>query len=161
MSKRLNIKNQRFGKLVALSHSHDNASRQAVWKCVCDCGNITYAPAFKLANGKITSCDNCKPKRICKTCGREFIPNNHKQIYCRDACKPRKKSVVKYSPEPTYYFEEPIEIEPPKYPMNVFLRAKDRYEEEHGTVSYGMFENMLQRGEITIDEKGTVTTLLA
>lgn len=57
---------QRFGKLTVLEDdgtrvnpagSRDKGSIK--WKCLCDCGNITYVPSNHLTNGHTSSCGKC------------------------------------------------------------------------------------------------------
>ena len=33
---------QKFGKLIVLEITPERRNRQVVWKCLCECGNITY-----------------------------------------------------------------------------------------------------------------------
>lgn len=57
-SKRL--KGQRFGKLYVEAFSHYNEQKRAIWKTVCDCGNIVYI-----------SSGNLRFSRQCLECGRK------------------------------------------------------------------------------------------
>jgi len=54
---KLDLSNQRFGKLVALytDGSKNNAGRY-IWTCMCDCGNITRTTSGNLRNGSTKSC---------------------------------------------------------------------------------------------------------
>lgn len=56
---------QRFGKLVALEgHSEQRGSKKRIyWKCLCDCGNISYIVADSLRNGTSRSC-GCSKKEF-------------------------------------------------------------------------------------------------
>lgn len=52
-----NIEGQRFGNLIAINSTNKRASNGSViWKCKCDCGNITYVPQNNLSRGHTTSC---------------------------------------------------------------------------------------------------------
>lgn len=61
MSKRLDLTGQRFGKLTATKFVSLNESQNALWHCVCDCGNQKLAQASQLRAGLIKSC-GCKQK---------------------------------------------------------------------------------------------------
>lgn len=56
MSKKLNLKGKRFGKLVVLEETDQRKYGRVVWKCQCDCGNMAYATSTQLISGKRTSC---------------------------------------------------------------------------------------------------------
>ena len=50
------IRNQRFGRLLALEPVGLNKRNTVVWKCACDCGNIAYIQSTKLKSGHTKSC---------------------------------------------------------------------------------------------------------
>ena len=56
MRKKLNLAGKRFGKLVAIEYAYSNKSKNAVWRCVCDCGNETFVNSQRLKSGKTKSC---------------------------------------------------------------------------------------------------------
>ena len=56
MPKKLDLTNQRFGKLIALYPTEQRKRGNIVWACQCDCGKIHYVPAQMLKNGTIQSC---------------------------------------------------------------------------------------------------------
>lgn len=51
----INLSNQRFGRLTAISHVPDS-SRESRWTCVCDCGNLRTVLQGSLTQGKTASC---------------------------------------------------------------------------------------------------------
>lgn len=53
---KLNLKGQRFGKLLALEPTNQRKNHQIVWKCKCDCGNICYVKSNFLSSGMTQSC---------------------------------------------------------------------------------------------------------
>lgn len=60
---RIDITNQRFGKLIALEPTNEKDNQgHILWKCQCDCGNIVYKPGFRLKAGSIKSCGCLKGK---------------------------------------------------------------------------------------------------
>lgn len=57
-----NIINKKFNRLLVLEQNKDDKSK---FKCLCDCGIITYVSSYKLRNDHTKSCgclviDNCK-----------------------------------------------------------------------------------------------------
>ena len=57
-----NIKNFRFGKLIALEPTEERKYKNIIWKCKCDCGNYTYIPTHSLLSGSSQSCGCLKSK---------------------------------------------------------------------------------------------------
>ena len=55
MRKHKDIKNQRFGKLVAIEYK-EIKNRYAMWLCKCDCGNTIITYSTCLINGRTQSC---------------------------------------------------------------------------------------------------------
>lgn len=47
---------QKFGKLTVLEMTNERRNRQVVWKCQCECGNITYVVGQALRTGHTTTC---------------------------------------------------------------------------------------------------------
>lgn len=60
MSHRVDIAGEKFGKLTAVCFS-GTRNRHTLWKCVCDCGNITKVFLDNLRNGTSKSC-GCQAK---------------------------------------------------------------------------------------------------
>ena len=56
MGKIKDITGQRFGKLTVIEMTNERRNRQIVWKCQCDCGNITYVTGGSLRSGHTSSC---------------------------------------------------------------------------------------------------------
>ncbi|NLO49548.1 MAG: hypothetical protein GX103_00075 [Bacteroidales bacterium] len=59
MSKKYNLLNHRFGKLLVVDR--DMNSKGIPWKCICDCGNIVYIPSHRLTSGVTKSCGCANP----------------------------------------------------------------------------------------------------
>lgn len=66
------ITGQRFGRLIALEPTEKRKNRKLVWKCQCDCGNITYVASDKLILGKTKSC-RCLQKELISKRSRKDI----------------------------------------------------------------------------------------
>lgn len=79
-----NILGQRFNNLTVIEQTDIRRSGgDVVWKCKCDCGNITYASASELRNNRIKSCG------CLKSIGEQHIEQlllenniNFKKQYC-------------------------------------------------------------------------------
>lgn len=57
MGTMVDITGMKFGKLTALEPSGKRTKDgQIVWKCLCDCGNITYVDAHSLRKGNTKTC---------------------------------------------------------------------------------------------------------
>lgn len=56
MGKIKDLTGQRFGHLTVLEITDQRKNRQVVWKCRCDCGNITYVVGQALRTGHTTTC---------------------------------------------------------------------------------------------------------
>lgn len=53
---KIDLVNKRFGRLLVLEDSDSRCGSKVVWKCVCDCGNITYVSSGHLRDGTTSSC---------------------------------------------------------------------------------------------------------
>lgn len=58
-----NLKNQRFGKLIALYPTDERKNGSVVWMCKCDCGNFYKAASTQLSRGDINSCGCLKESK--------------------------------------------------------------------------------------------------
>jgi len=56
MSKRLDLVNQRFGRLTVISFTGIDNNCNSLWECKCDCGNITTVRGNFLKDGHTKSC---------------------------------------------------------------------------------------------------------
>lgn len=52
--KKANLIGRKYGRLTVMEFSHSN--KGAIWKCRCECGNMTYAKTAALKNGHKKSC---------------------------------------------------------------------------------------------------------
>lgn len=55
---------QKFNKLLVLEAAGSTNSQKRLWKCLCDCGNITYVTTGDLKNGHIASCGCLRRKSL-------------------------------------------------------------------------------------------------
>lgn len=58
----------RYGKLTVVEFHHLSKSKNAYWKCICDCGLTSVTSGVNLRKGKTTSCGCIK---------REFFNTKH------------------------------------------------------------------------------------
>lgn len=58
MQKLNDLTGKRFGRLTVIERvlHHNIKTRNAIWRCKCDCGNVTEVVGTCLSNGKSTSC---------------------------------------------------------------------------------------------------------
>ena len=56
MGKIIDLVGKRFGRLVVVSFYMTGKRRQAIWDCVCDCGNTKRVDRGNLISGNTTSC---------------------------------------------------------------------------------------------------------
>ena len=61
--KKLNLINHKFGRLTVISQEKSKGGK-TIWKCLCDCGNITTVTSTNLTCGKINSCGCLRKEQI-------------------------------------------------------------------------------------------------
>jgi len=61
-NKAIDMTNKRFGKLVVTMQAPSNKNGNAMWYCICDCGNVTISKGVDLRRNRIKSC-GCSRKR--------------------------------------------------------------------------------------------------
>ena len=94
MPKRLDLTNQRFGKLIALTPTHKNG--KTAWHCKCDCGNELDVFTFCLKNGNTSSCGCGMINQVKNELNNRYgkltvinyvgINNHHAEWQCRCDC---------------------------------------------------------------------------
>ena len=64
----------RYGKLVVLERDLEKSTKNAYWKCQCDCGNITTVLGTKLRKGETKSCGCLRKqsKNVVDMLGQKF-----------------------------------------------------------------------------------------
>lgn len=60
----IDVTGQRYGRLTVLEYAGVDNHRTRVWKCRCDCGNITIARVCDLRNGSKQSCGCLKKDHL-------------------------------------------------------------------------------------------------
>lgn len=94
MPKKLDLTNQRFGKLIALTPTHKNG--KTAWRCKCDCGNEIDVFTFCLRNGNTSSCGCGQINQVKNELNKRYgkltvinyigINNHHAEWQCRCDC---------------------------------------------------------------------------
>lgn len=71
--KKLNLINQKFNRLTVLERSN-NSGKKVMWKCRCECGNITFVSTSNLRCNKAKSCGCLKLEEFSK----RFVKHNQR-----------------------------------------------------------------------------------
>ena len=59
MPAKINLLNQKFGKLLVIEETNKRKNNSVLWKCQCDCGNIVEFSTKELRNDGIIQCNIC------------------------------------------------------------------------------------------------------
>lgn len=93
------LKNNKIGKLFVAELSKKDKHNKYVWKCICECGNISYVTTGDLLSGKVKSCGCLKRENTIKI----FTTHNktHTKIYntynnMKQRCYNKKSPKYKY-----------------------------------------------------------------
>lgn len=78
--------NQKFGKLTVIEETKNRKWGNIIWKCQCDCGNITYLPTNSLTSGNTSSC-GCLTGSIGEN-NIETLLKNAKLLYIKQYTAP-------------------------------------------------------------------------
>lgn len=110
--KAANLVGERFNHLVVVERAGSDATgKNSMWKCKCDCGNITTVTASHLKSGHTTSC-GCVRKRGQLGKAGWFKPKHgmsHTRLHSiwsgmKDRCNNPK------NPKARYYYERGIRV---------------------------------------------------
>lgn len=74
MRKRQQFIGQKFGKLTVLERLAQ--SGDSIWKCKCECGNLTAVIGYNLKNGHTTSCGCARAVALSKTRFKHGLSTN-------------------------------------------------------------------------------------
>ena len=70
-----NLIGQKFGKLIVIDSTDISKNKSPVWKCKCECGNITYVTSNCLCKGDTKSC-GCLKSYGEEKIGKILLENN-------------------------------------------------------------------------------------
>ena len=78
MPNALNLTGKRFGRLIVIERDYSKKTNNALWKCICDCGNSTIAAASNLGKTKFScGCFKTESARASLKANRIFKPGQH------------------------------------------------------------------------------------
>jgi hypothetical protein len=74
MATRINLEGQRqtSGQLTAIKYLRTDIKGQALWKCVCDCGETTIVSSYSFRNNKTRSC-GCLGRALRKAKSKKYL----------------------------------------------------------------------------------------
>lgn len=64
MPKPTNLREMRFGRLIAKEPTENRGCGKVIWRCVCDCGKDAYVLNYNLLSGHTLSCGCLKKERL-------------------------------------------------------------------------------------------------
>ena len=105
LTKALDLKGKRFGKLTAIKRAENSKQNTAKWLCKCDCGNTTIVSATYLANGHTKSC-GCLKFVKGRNAKHGFSGTSLNRIYCGI----KRRCYVKACKEYKYYGNRGIKM---------------------------------------------------
>lgn len=73
MSCKIDLTGQKFGRLTVLEDVGRTKSKQVIWRCRCDCGNIVDVVAQSLRSGNTQSCGCYANKQTSKRCYKSLV----------------------------------------------------------------------------------------
>jgi len=76
MSSRLDLTNQRFGRLIVLEGTTKRKYGEVIWDCICDCGKFTKVRSGSLRSSKTKSC-GCLHREQITELGLSSKGSNH------------------------------------------------------------------------------------
>jgi hypothetical protein len=65
--KKVNLINEKFGRLVVINEQGHNNSNKILWSCLCECGNIIATTGNNLKSGNTLSCGCYNKQRVRET----------------------------------------------------------------------------------------------
>lgn len=64
MPAKINLLNQKFGKLTVIEETNKRKNKSVVWKCQCSCGNVVELSTKELRSDGVIQCPNCGNNRL-------------------------------------------------------------------------------------------------
>lgn len=127
---------KRFGRLVVQTKTDKRNNGRIVWKCKCDCGNISYVSTTYLNNGDTRSC-GCLKKELDHKHLRDEYDNKRVDGVAMHLFtdKPRKDSSTGFRGVSKYYTRKSkelryrawITVKGKRYYKSGFKTAEDAY----------------------------------
>ena len=96
MSKFIDRTGMCYGRLTVIKHIGTTVNKKPLWKCLCDCGNITNVDSCSLATGNTVSCGCYLKERITKHGGWKKSSYNTWRAMLRRCNNPQDKDYPRY-----------------------------------------------------------------
>lgn len=96
MPKFIDRTGQRFGRLVVVEQAGRNDLKKVLWRCQCDCGNLTVVTSGCLVTGNTTSCGCYLQEKITKHGGWKNASYNTWRAMLRRCYNPHDKDYPRY-----------------------------------------------------------------
>jgi len=92
--KSLDLCGKKFGRLTVVEKlSKRNKFKQVVWKCLCDCGNISYQVTCHLRSGDVTSCGCYASEQTSKRFRKSYGEASFNSLYGSYKSSAQKRSL--------------------------------------------------------------------
>ena len=96
MTRWLDLKGKRFGRLVVEEKTNLRDGTSIVWKCRCDCGNVSYVSSKNLLHSGTSSCGCLRKERAKENLSGDPRPKlgivNHTNLSKIASSKPQRNS---------------------------------------------------------------------
>lgn len=100
MPAKINLLNQTFGKLFVLEETSKRKNKSVVWKCKCECGNITEFSTKELRSDGVIQCSQCGHNREPKTnLIKDIIGNKYNHLTVLEKTNLRQAGKILYKCE--------------------------------------------------------------
>lgn len=96
MPAKINLLNQRFGKLLVIEQTNKKKNKSIVWKCKCDCGNIEQFSTKELRNDGVIQCHQCGNHREPKKIKESLIGKKFNRLTVLEPTKKRSGGKIVY-----------------------------------------------------------------
>lgn len=97
MPAKINLLNQKFGKLLVIEETPKRKNKSVVWKCKCDCGNIVELSTKELRSDGIIQCQECgKDRNPVKDLRESLIGKKFNHLKVLDTSEKRSGGKILY-----------------------------------------------------------------
>lgn len=80
MSRIIDLKGKRFGRLFVIEYAGSNKQHEATWKCLCDCGNVKIVTRGNLVSGGTLSCGCLNKEKVKERMSGENNPAKRPEV---------------------------------------------------------------------------------
>ena len=82
-----NLVGRKFNRLLVLEKTNRRIDENVVWKCQCDCSNITYTTTKSLQSGRVKSCGCLRRENIGKINAKDISGQRFGKLVALEPCK--------------------------------------------------------------------------